>query len=57
MDVSLEKGGWYLESSKEEVEAIVGKNTNLKGGHSFFRSFSVPNEIDQSNQFGMSDKG
>ncbi|KAL8046294.1 hypothetical protein ABFX02_08G168300 [Erythranthe guttata] len=57
MDVSLEKGGWYLESSTEEVEAVVGRNANRRDGGSLFRCSSMPNEINPSNQIGMSVTG
>ncbi|KAL0341854.1 UNVERIFIED_CONTAM: Midasin, partial [Sesamum calycinum] len=33
MDVSVEKGGWYLECPGEESAVMVGKNVNLKSGH------------------------
>ncbi|PIN24697.1 hypothetical protein CDL12_02579 [Handroanthus impetiginosus] len=60
MDVSLEKGGWYLESSAEEAEAIVGIKANLKDGHYLKHCWnislstgSVAKEIVPSNQIGM----
>ncbi|CAA0814598.1 Unknown protein, partial [Striga hermonthica] len=53
MDVSLEKGGWYLESSVEEAESMVGR----KGGSSQLSSlssvFSLANRTAQSNQIDM----
>ncbi|KAL2243207.1 UNVERIFIED_CONTAM: Midasin, partial [Sesamum indicum] len=33
MDVSFEKGGWYLEPPGEESAVMVGENVNLKSGH------------------------
>ncbi|KAI3455601.1 hypothetical protein Pfo_012264 [Paulownia fortunei] len=61
MDVSLEKGGWYLESSAEEAEAMVERKANLKGGdclkHRRLSSLSTcssfANEIEPSNQIDM----
>ncbi|KAK4427378.1 Midasin [Sesamum alatum] len=60
MDVSFEKGGWYLESPGEE-SAVVGENVNLKSGHylkhCWFSSLStcpsMANDIVASNQTDM----
>ncbi|GFQ03814.1 midasin [Phtheirospermum japonicum] len=50
MDVSLEKGGWYLESSAEEAEAMVGRKANCFDLSSLSACSSMASKIDPSNQ-------
>ncbi|KAK4479548.1 hypothetical protein RD792_015065 [Penstemon davidsonii] len=54
MDVSWEKGGWYLESPAQETEAMVGRKANLKVGHSLkqsrLSSLSTSSAMDQENR-------
>ncbi|KAK6125035.1 hypothetical protein DH2020_041213 [Rehmannia glutinosa] len=53
VDVSLEKGGWYLESSADEAEAMVGRKTNAFQLSSLSACYPMANEIDPSNQIEM----
>ncbi|KAL3824480.1 hypothetical protein ACJIZ3_020509 [Penstemon smallii] len=54
MDMSWEKGGWYLESPAQETEAMVGRKANLKVGHSLkqcrLSSLSTSSAMDQENR-------
>lgn len=49
MDVSMEKGGWHLECSARDTEAISGRKINLEGGLGLKHSLCTSNQIDMLN--------
>lgn len=63
MDVSMEKGGWHLECSARDTEAVGGRNINLEGGlglkhshcSSLYTCSSMTDETVPSNQIDMLD--